>query len=66
MENVFDIISGLGFIIFLVGVFNRSKPWGQKLLIIGGFSMASTHFYDAVIDFNEGFNEGYMRYHKSQ
>jgi len=27
MENVFDNISGLGFVLFLVGVFNRSKAW---------------------------------------
>jgi hypothetical protein len=55
MKNVLDIISGLGFIVFLVGVFNRSKPWSQKLLIIGGFAMASTHFYDAVMALYDGY-----------
>lgn len=56
MENVFDNISGLGFVLFLVGVFNRSKAWGQNLMIIGGFCMASPHFYDAFMAFNDGYN----------
>lgn len=55
MENVSEIISLLGFIIFLVGVFNRSKPWGQRLLIIGGFCMALPHFYDVATGFGEGY-----------
>lgn len=62
MENVIEIISGIGFLIFLVGVFNRSKPWGQRLLIIGGFCMALPLIYHAAM----GIGDGYLGTPKSE
>ena len=54
MKNVSDIISTLGFIIFLIGVVNPSQPWLRRLLVIFRFCMVSSNFYDFVSEF---FNE---------
>ncbi len=61
MKNILDIISILGFIIFLVGVFNPSKPWSRRLLVIGGFFMVSSYLYDFVSEVFNEFSETRMR-----
>lgn len=61
MKNVLDVISILGFIIFLIGVFNPSKPWSRRLLVTGGFCMISSYLSDFVSEFFNGVSETRMR-----
>jgi hypothetical membrane protein len=54
MEIAIEIISVAGLILFLIGVFNRSKPLGQKFMIIGGFCMATPILYEVYTGFYDG------------
>lgn len=61
MKNISDIISILGFIIFLVGVFNPSKQWSRRLLVTGGFCMVFSYLYDFVSEFFNEVSEARIR-----